>query len=89
MSYISLFRTALPRRLLPPWYLAHKKHPPVGRYSSPVPLGTCGDPMGVGGSHERGTPVHGACPQSHRSELTCRSGRDVFLRLPPFGVVMG
>jgi len=29
---------------------------PVGPYSSPMP-GTCGDPMGVGISQERGTPV--------------------------------
>ena len=43
-----------------------RKIPPVGPYSGPMPrnlslcLGTYGDPMRVGVSHERGTPVGGS-----------------------------
>jgi len=43
-------------RILVQGYLAHKKHPP---YDPTVALflGTYRDPMGVGVSYERGTPV--------------------------------
>ena len=33
--------------------------PPVGLYSRPMPLGTYGDPRGLGVSFERGTPNQG------------------------------
>ena len=37
-------------------YLAHKKHPPAGPYSSPMPR-AYGDHMEVSVSYVRGTPV--------------------------------
>ena len=53
-------------------YLAHKKHPPVGPFSSPMPLGPYGDPMGVGVAFERGTPVHVQGYLAHKKLGFCK-----------------
>ena len=58
-------------------YLAHKKHPPVGPYSSPS-LGTYGDPRGVGVSYERGAPVHLAIAHILFARLIALTKRHAF-----------
>ena len=60
--------------------MAHYCTPPVGPYSSPMPLGTYGVPRGVGVSYERSTPILSFEASSREATSGSNSSRRSHLR---------